>query len=238
MIDEKFAGEIINCLINEVRQPLSSYNDTRPPWNIELAVQCLSEVRNLSTLAEAARRLLKVVCSLLEYYRTDIRLEHYEVSKEQFLEKQVVTFVETIGHNCPHRRVLVEWLRELKVFDVRWHWATLVGKFIGSVGKGLHEIHQAIFKYATHSDNAYRILAQFALVKGWRNDPQTLPILQDHAVNDSDDYVRGAAVSALAQNFRDDPQTLPMLQNRVENDPSQRVRKEAKWLADNLSADK
>jgi HEAT repeat protein len=62
------------------------------------------------------------------------------------------------------------------------------------------------------------------LATQWQTNPQTLPLLQERAVNDDNEWVRCAAVEAIIEHFRDDPQTLPLLQDLAVNDDYYYVR--------------
>jgi hypothetical protein len=221
LIDEKFAGEIISFLADEERYPLSEYSQDRLPWNVVLAVQCLSEVRNLGSVEEAAKRSLLAMCSLLGH----------EMKKGEwfgFIINSVVPSTEMIGSHWPHRELLVEWLNEYQPSVLARSYAEPFGQFVGSVGKGLQELYDALLDYATHSDDNYRVFAPLALAKGW-HDSQTLTLLRELAVKDDAAYVRQKAVEALARYFQDDPQTLLLLRDRAVMDSTIRVRIEAIW---------
>jgi hypothetical protein len=62
------------------------------------------------------------------------------------------------------------------------------------------------------------------LARGWRDDPSTLPLLQDCARNDDDFHVRQTSVQELVRGWKDDPGTLPLLQDRARNDDNFHVR--------------
>ena len=69
-----------------------------------------------------------------------------------------------------------------------------------------------------------RQVAVQELARGWKDDPGTLPLLQDRARNDYDSDVRRAAVQELARSWKDAPGTLPLLQDRACKDKSGGVR--------------
>ncbi len=69
MINERFVGEIVDYLIDVKGQPRYFEYDRRPPWNIALATQCLSELKNLDQVIESAERLLKAICGLFDAAR-------------------------------------------------------------------------------------------------------------------------------------------------------------------------
>ncbi|MEG3988767.1 HEAT repeat domain-containing protein, partial [Microcoleus sp. S28C3] len=59
---------------------------------------------------------------------------------------------------------------------------------------------------------------------GWKDDPETLPILKQRAQSDDDSNVREAAVQELARGWKDDPETLPILKQRAQSDDDSNVR--------------
>ena len=52
-------------------------------------------------------------------------------------------------------------------------------------------------------DSDMRLAAVSARIEHYCDDPQTLPLLRDRTVNDTDAGVRQLAVSALIEHFRD-----------------------------------
>jgi hypothetical protein len=56
--------------------------------------------------------------------------------------------------------------------------------------------------------------AVLALAVGWRDDPDTLPLLKDRARSDTNDFVRIAAVQELAAGWKDDPEVIALLYER------------------------
>jgi hypothetical protein len=56
------------------------------------------------------------------------------------------------------------------------------------------------------------------LARGWKDDPETLPILKQLAQSDDDWNVRRAAVQELARGWKDDPETLPILKQLAQSD--------------------
>ena len=65
------------------------------------------------------------------------------------------------------------------------------------------------------------------LARGWKNDPDTLPILKQRAQHDDNYAVRQAAVQELARGWKNDPDTLPILKQRAQHDDNPIVRKAA-----------
>lgn len=221
MIDEKFAGEIIDCLTNAANQPRPDEYDSRPPWNIALAVQCLGELRNPGTVAEPARRLLNVVCSLFD------PAGYPDLNFAKFLEEQIATSAETIGQHWPHRISLIDWLNNLDPSENARLYDKAFGKFIASIGNGLNAVHDEILNYATHSIQWLRLLGPYALATGWRDNSLTKEILYDRAVNDEREWVRSDALRALAEHYREGAKTKETIYDRAVSDEHYAVRSDA-----------
>ena len=84
---EKFAGEIIECLM-QVYSP--QWFGNRPPLNISLAIKCLSELRNPNAIGETAKKLLERILKLFEIVR-------WTQDINQFLAEEVVPAVKLVG---------------------------------------------------------------------------------------------------------------------------------------------
>ena len=84
---EKFAGDIIECL-TQAYDP--QWFGNRPPLNISLAIECLSELRNPNVIEETAKKLLERVLKLFEIvgWTQDIN---------QFLAEEMVPAAKLIG---------------------------------------------------------------------------------------------------------------------------------------------
>jgi hypothetical protein len=225
MIDEKFAGEIIDFLTNEIGPQQSESDDVKPAWNLTLATQCLGELRNIGTVAEPARNLLKAICTYFEDVMTgSFSRGFFRGDLFTFLEESLAPSVEVIGSNWPHRDELAGRLRRLEVSGFPSNYAESFGTFVGSVGQGLDEVYQVILNFAVHEDAAYRILAPMSLAKGWHDDARTLSSLQDMALKDESYEVRRTAIWVLGEYFHHDAGLFPMLRDFVLNDASRYVR--------------
>ena len=76
----------------------------------------------------------------------------------------------------------------------------------------------------------YNTLAQTAitaLAQGWRDDPETLPLLHLWAVSERPSSFRLAAIRAIVEGWRNDPTTLPLLQRCALHNQDQRISKAA-----------
>jgi HEAT repeats len=61
------------------------------------------------------------------------------------------------------------------------------------------------------ADHGVRIAAVRELARGWKDDPDTLPLLKDRARSDTNSYVRYWAVQELARDWKDDPEVIAIL---------------------------
>jgi len=77
---------------------------------------------------------------------------------------------------------------------------------------------------AGDSDRIVRRAALRELARGWKDDPEALPMLKERARADENNWVRRAAVQELARGWKDDPETLPMLKECVRADADWSVR--------------
>jgi hypothetical protein len=217
MVDERFAGDLIDHLIQGNKY--SGYLELGSmPWNIALAVQCLSEVRNLKFASLPARHVLEAILGLFEHGMSG------EPGVITFLEQQIVAFARSIGPDWPFRTDLIPWLRKFQPdYSVEYYYQ-IFGEIVGSIGAGLIEPPEIILDYARHMNWHFRILVPFTIGKGWRNDPRFPSVIRNLGLNDGEPVVRRVALSALAECFTEVPLSFPSICDRVVNDPDEGVR--------------
>jgi hypothetical protein len=238
MIDERFAGSIIDYLANELYSEWPHKFIKRPPWNIALAIQCMGEIRNLGSVSEYAERLLGNVFSLFGRYMRSMEIPY----NMGFPGKEIAEPIEKIGPNWPKRAILSQCLREfflpIPIRYTSFFYAEAIGNCVGSIGRGLEDTHKVILDYAKSGYSSYRVLSIHALVKGWSSDSQTPTLIRDIATSDTNERVRSVATRSLGENFRDDPRTLPLVLDRAVNDTHEDVRSHVIWgLAENFCDD-
>ena len=215
---EKLAGDLIRHLM-EVYHP--QWFGKRPPWNIALAIKCLSEIRNLEAIDDTAKELLFSVIKLFE-------MVHWTKDINTFLAEEIVPAAKMVGSNWPHRDLIADSFSRMNVYhnpqgDIDLGLTGTWVDFISEVGSNSDEVYETIKKKLDGNNNS-RLLAVLALAAGWHDDPDTLPWLKDQAVNDKCDIVRRAAVQALAAGWHEHPNTLPLLKDRAVNDENDEVR--------------
>ena len=88
---------------------------------------------------------------------------------------------------------------------------------------------RAWLRSATENDRDWivRRAALRELARGWKDDPETLPMLKDRVRSDENIDVRRAVIQELARGWKDDPETLPMLKDCVRSDENIDVRRAA-----------
>ena len=80
---------------------------------------------------------------------------------------------------------------------------------------------------ARSTDTTVAIAALQELVRSWKDDPETLPLLKELARVGKPHWVRSAALGELAQGWKDDPEILPMLKEVARADKEFGARKAA-----------
>jgi GTPase SAR1 family protein len=107
MLAPEFTAGLIQYLVEEVEAaPALQPGDDTKPWNLALAVQCLSEARNLKQLAAPAERLLRRICALFD---ADMRRPPRLFA---FVRDQIVPYAQSMGPSWPRSEVLAAILRE------------------------------------------------------------------------------------------------------------------------------
>ncbi len=232
MIEEKWAGEIIDYLaqsLNDEHSIRSLSNNLRLE-SIALALQCLSELRNLSIVEKAAGQLLKIVCAIHDIdERTDEDGVLVGWQYQDFFREFVLPSVKSIGSAWPNREWLIYWLQNRNAFDYYSDdYEEVFGQFIGCIGRNHDGIHEALLSYSKNSHWSFRLLALFALENGWTNDPKTVDVLTDCIVGDDSAAILGSAVVIIARTFPDSlAQILPVLIERAVQDSDSAIRRTA-----------
>ena len=229
MIDDRFAGEIIDCLTTELDD-----RDLRYFWgpsdyenNLLLALQCFSEVRNLITIVLPATRLLWAVYLYFRHVLTYRSILIRYFGADSTTETQMLALVKSLGPNWPNRAIVAGWLKNLTLDRFGDYDYEIFPQFIGYVGVDSVETSNILAGFAQDDDERFRAVVPFALACGWHDVLETRSKVSDMACNDGHFAVRKAAVSALAQHYREDAETLPIIRDRATNDAHEDVREAA-----------
>ncbi len=228
MIKERFAGQIIDHLLTA--DPLWFLRPGALPRHALLAIRCTGEVRKLGVLTDQSLAIADTVISLLETaYGWEAR---YDSSLTQAVERTVLPVFTALGTHWAGRDRYQDWyLLRAQFRPTSARIAAPVISLAARIGAVLladdHKFHELLQAQATFGPWEVRQAAVQALAAGWRDDPDTLPVLRERATTDPDGDVRQAAVQALAAGWRDHPDTLPLLRERATTDPHWRVRQAA-----------
>lgn len=194
MIGEEFAGEMIDHLRS------LGWEET-DGTNIQLAVECLQEVRRPEMLQATGRDLLLTLLDFGMSSAAHKRASHRIVAAATALDKAA-----QIGVRWPGREVIVVWLSrtaDLKL-DVLWLYT---GHTIGTLGKGLLEVRQAIVRMV---DSCSLLpLALTALAAGWPD--QTTASIVMNPETQRDRAVRSVAPSIAARYLKAVPGVVDQL---------------------------
>ncbi|VVB97418.1 Uncharacterised protein [uncultured archaeon] len=245
MIDEKFAGKLIDHLIAlpskytelidaKIFDKLWYESDAGrvEPLNIDLAIKCMGELKNLELIKNTSSNLLEKTCEWIVY-----NMDYIAPFKS---EPNLILSAASVGKRWPGREKLKDWIPKFakrfeKFSDRRWSHSFFIfrgseylGKFIGSIGSGDESIRESIEMLLKRNNPSLRYLALRTLESGWHDDPDTLKLFQEHALNDSYESVRYGAITMLSRGWwRGDIETLEILKVCALRDKDFSVRKSA-----------
>ncbi|BAY74281.1 signal transduction protein [Nostoc linckia NIES-25] len=188
MIEPKFTGEIIEYLIEIFDHCLNQGGSEEEVIDILLlASDCILDVRNRSTITITDNKLLKYLKNLAEYYATYSPEDVANIFTDQvnFIHKIITKVLPAITTTWSNHVEILPWLKTLAMYGLN--------------GK----------------DGDIPAMAVQELVRGWKDDPDTLPILKSLAqlIHDRDNISAYVAIQELARGWKDDPDTLPMLKS-------------------------
>ena len=233
-IREQWMAQIVSFLVDEVNLPWPWRFKDKPPWNVALAAQCLTEGRTVTGLDHAAARVLVRVIQLLEHGILD-----EDEQSSALLRTEIFPAIASVGSSWPGREIYLHWYLAR---GVRLAWDP-ISELAAQIAAGLFPqepmlMEAILISIRATSDTRLRqplleVVANYA-----PRGPQVRALLLDRAGADSDPDVRGAAVQALAGVTVDDPQTRALLLDRAASDSDPDVRNTAvQALADTAAAD-
>ena len=223
---EKFAGDIIECLM-QVYNP--KYFGEKPPWNIVLAIKCLSELRAPNTIDEMAKKLLERILKLFEMARLTQDIN-------QFLVEEVVPSAKLVGDKWPHREIIIDQFSRSPVYrryplacishNIDLNLNNAWAEFIVGVGSKSETLHKEALKKINNNDSS-SLLGVLILGKYELKDENLFSLLLDLLVKSRYYFVRESVVHELARGWHDDPETLTIIKSRATTDDNYPVRESA-----------
>jgi HEAT repeat protein len=232
LVAERFAGELVVFLARDAYRPWPRVFGDRPPRNIALAVQCLTEIRNLRAVGEQASLVLRVLMNLFEY---SSGVE--DLGRNVLLEREIVPAVEAIGEAWPDRETYLEWYR------ARWRGVAShpISGYAARIAAALFprspDVRSLLLQHLRTTDPGLLRAGIDGLTRMLSANPDLLPVLRDWAVNDAEGRVRQAALQVLTAVRADDPDVLMLLRERAVHDPESRVRQAAMRALTTVRAD-
>lgn len=88
----------------------------------------------------------------------------------------------------------------------------------------VESLHRILKDDGGNTPTMVREAAVEQLAHDWRDDPETLPLLQNLAVTNPNPVIRRAALQQLAVGWRSDPRTPELLDDRAQHDSNDEVR--------------
>ncbi|MBO4205170.1 HEAT repeat domain-containing protein [Micromonospora echinofusca] len=229
----RYSAQLIELLTGEVNRPWPPGPFTPPPWNLALAVQCLAEVRNVSTVERPARALLRQIILLLEH---GVGIDDTETAT--LFEEEILPAAKAIGANWPGRESYLAWYRRR---GARLVWspasahAARLAALLATPAERIDDLFDEVLGSIRDSPAAYASVAGLAEVA------QLATTAVDSAAHEAaatrtrdrlirrardEDYsaVRLAAVQAVGEHFGGDPRAGDLLLERAGADRYHKVR--------------
>jgi GTPase SAR1 family protein len=264
MIDEKFAGEIISYLTNEVGPPVERFDASHPWWNISLALGCLSELRSGETTS------LKLLDKTLYLVRHGM---FSQLLVREFIVQHIVPHILNNSSLFRNEELVARWVSDIARsggWPVSVEVVLQLGEVVGILGGGFERVKGQLLSLLHEAEDAYKSVALVGLAAGWPSSPDVFGLLNKYiAAKTPDSYLTWiAAMTSLAKYFaantktftlivtyganhpqsrkrrdglrllsdyfQNDARTLPLLQERAIYESSQSVQVEARWLANRI----
>ncbi len=248
-IDEQFVGRIVEHLAT--RTDLEKWDGVDPMPEFPLAIESLSEVRNIGRLEEPGSTLLSRVIQV--FTRASGKEDSGPTVTNEFF-KRLIDATQSIGSRWPGtnelRQRAVAWAKSNNTWGTHY-WSQFVAEVLndpetlGELIKLSHlnflplfAIHELADRWPTQftrtrlldcvndSENgSLRAAALRALAEKWP-DETTRELLAQRAVQDEDESPRSAALEALAEKWPDET-TRQLLAQRAVQDDNQSPRRAA-----------
>jgi predicted NACHT family NTPase len=240
MVEEQVAGLMIEYLMEQNDEP-------NPLTNLVLAAECLSEVRNRSSIKLTSEKLLnhlqeltkqklgymsygEVIGAIAQNWKDDPKTLLWLQSCVQEDNESIIQIlaIVTIARNYKDNPQTLAWLQSLTQEDknvwVQTVTMTALAQYYKDDPDTLPLLKSCLQK-DEHED--VRSAAVAALAQYYKQDSDTLPLLKSCLQKDEHEDVRSAAITTLAQYYKDNPDTLPLLKSCLQKDEHEDVRSTA-----------
>lgn len=197
---------------------------------IDLAIKCMGELKNIELIRPTSSKLLNETCELIEFGIQGSPDRIFD-GLFRFVNKNLILSAISIGKRWAGREQIIEWIPKFvnRLQNVKKMWSYYgieenVGKFIGSIGSGDNNIKHSVESLL---NNDFAGLALIALVSGWHDDPNTLPLIKNIAISNEDSNIRSKAIRALLEGWPDHPNIFFFHVLKDINDPDNYIRNTA-----------
>jgi hypothetical protein len=196
MLSEDFARLVVQHLLE--LNPDWRRQKRALPHHIVLALQCLSEVRHLGSLADTSRAVMRAVTETLQV--ASLRQRNYDSDLTQLLENSVLSVLASFGPYWAGREVYRSWFAE-------------------------H--HRSLALQANYSNASVLVLATRIAVLLAGDDADLRDVLLAQAKSGSTPAVRVAAISGLTCGEDEVPEVSALLRVLANGDRETEVRSAA-----------
>ncbi len=212
-----FAGKLIDAIVPGKKESFEK-TDT-----LILAIQCLSEVRNLNEIEMTAKRVLEGIFGWFEqqnkYKSGD------PVKKEQVFLDNAVPAIENIGATWPVRKTIVDWLPDPKKETHSINGAYAFGRIVKALCPDDKKIKQTLITLSgTIARKVDSYMAFDALARGFGKQEDVYLLLHQRAIKNEHEDIRTAALRALAEHCAGRDETYMLLSQRAVEDGNWYVR--------------
>lgn len=220
ILAERRAGQLISHLFELSK----SHGDSDSTLvNLELALRCLGEVRNLNLVVDATDLALKAIFAAFKQLMAETEYRPRGLD----LLQNMLAAIHPIADNWPNRMLVATFLRSFRPKVNFWAYAAEFGEFVGIVGRGMDEVRDELIGYSNSGDDSLRWLWPEALAVGWIDDPLTIPLIKKQSLNDPSGIGRSSATGALRRHLVVTEENLSFMRERLQNDLDGRARYEA-----------
>ncbi|HEY9674112.1 MAG TPA: HEAT repeat domain-containing protein [Waterburya sp.] len=238
MVEEQVAGLMIEHLMEQK-------DESKPSINLVLAAECLSEVRNRSSIKLTSEKLLnhlqeltkqrldytsygEVIGAIAQNWKDDPKTLLWLQSRVQEDNESLIQIlaIVTIARTYKDNPQTLAWLQSLTQEDNDVWVTTVTVTALAQYYKDDPSTLPLLKSQLQNDEHEnVRSTAVKALAQYYKDDLNTLPLLKSYLQKDEHENVRSAAVEALAEHYKDNPNTLLLLQSRFQEEESKRVRR-------------
>ena len=205
MVDATVASRLVHRLLDSPGTHRSSALDRRPLAMVALAAQCIAEIRNTNAAAGAAERtldyLIELIAPPVRSFGNDNRAAH--------LRKTVLPAFNAVSA-WPGRARFREWFETTGQFSVIGPVSEMGAQFLAALFPGDRTVRGTLHRLTRSAIPDQREAALLALAAVWKDDPDTVRLIVERAI-DSEGFVRRTALDLLITHWPSDPRTLERL---------------------------